>query len=77
MQSGGSIEKFDIVAGDTLLGYLDVDLLMRLKDRLHVPNDTLVPTEKLFTPANVPQTANPGYHGPNGYQEAFKKLWGV
>ena len=77
MQGGGSIEKFDIVAGDTLLGYLDVDLLMRLKDHLHVPNDTLVPTEKLFTPANVPQTAAPGYHGPNGYQEAFKKLWGV
>jgi ribose transport system substrate-binding protein len=79
MRSGGakSIQKLDLVAADTMLGYLDVDLTIRLKDNSKVPGGTLIPPSKLFTPNNVGTSANPGYHGPSGYQQEFKKLWGV
>jgi ribose transport system substrate-binding protein len=79
MRSGGanSIQKLDLVAADTMLGYLDVDLVIRLKDHSTVPGGTLIPPSKLFTPSNVNAGATPGYHGPAGYQQEFKKLWGV
>jgi ABC-type sugar transport system substrate-binding protein len=79
MKSGGSasIQKYDVVAADTLLGYLDVDLIMRLKAGQHVPGDTLHPTNKLLTPNTLPSGTDLGYHGPSGFQDVFKRLWKV
>jgi ABC-type sugar transport system substrate-binding protein len=50
MRSGGaqSIQKFDLVAADTMLGYLDVDLIMRLKHDSKVSQDTLHPENKIL-----------------------------
>jgi ribose transport system substrate-binding protein len=79
MRSGGaqSIQKFDVVAADTMLGYLDVDLIIRLKDHSKVPLDTLYPENKIFTPSNIPAGPDPGYHGPAGFEQEYKTLWGV
>jgi ribose transport system substrate-binding protein len=79
MRSGGaqSIQQLDVVAADTMLGYLDVDLIMRLKDNSKVPLDTLYPTNKIFTPSNIPAGPDPGYHGPAGFEQEYKTLWGV
>lgn len=77
MKGGGSssIQQYDVVGADTLLGYLDVDLIMRLKAGRHVPGNTLHATNKLLTPSNLPSGKNLGYHGPAGFQGVFKKLW--
>ncbi|MEZ5077612.1 MAG: substrate-binding domain-containing protein [Solirubrobacterales bacterium] len=74
------LRKEDIVQVDVLSGIYEngwcvVDLISRLLADEPVPGNIENPTQMALTPENVP--AEGSFEGAEGFEEQFKKLWGV
>jgi ribose transport system substrate-binding protein len=69
------IVKLDVLSGIYENGWAVVDLISRLLAGEPVPGNIENPTQKALTQQNVP--AEGSFEGAEGYEEQFKKLWGV
>ncbi len=69
------IVKLDVLSGIYENGWAVVDLISRLLASEPVPGNIENPTQKALTQQNVP--AEGSFEGAEGYEEQFKKLWGV
>ncbi len=72
---GKEIVKLDVLSGIYENGWCVVDLISRLLAGEPVPGNIENPTQKALTQQNVP--AEGSFEGAEGYEEQFKKLWGV
>jgi ribose transport system substrate-binding protein len=69
------IIKLDVLSGIYENGWCVVDLISRLLAGEPVPGNIENPTQQALTQENVP--AEGSFEGAEGYEEQFKKLWGV
>jgi ribose transport system substrate-binding protein len=69
------IVKLDVLSGIYENGWCVVDLISRLLAGEPVPGNIENPTQQALTQENVP--AEGSFEGAEGYEEQFKKLWGV
>ncbi len=72
---GKEIVKLDVLSGIYENGWCVVDLISRLLAGEPVPGNIENPTQLALTQENVP--AEGSFEGAEGYEEQFKKLWGV
>lgn len=71
----GDIIRFNVLSGIYENGWAVIDLVSRLLAGQQVPNNIENSTQIALMPDNVP--AEGSYEGAEGYEEQFKKLWGV